>query len=63
MGICREEIMAFGDGLNDLRMIREVGTGVAMGNARDEVKAAADYIALSNDEEGVARFIEEYVLD
>lgn len=34
-----------------------------MGNARDEVKAAADYIALSNDEEGVARFIEEYVLD
>ena len=63
MGICREEIMAFGDGLNDLRMIREVGTGVAMGNARDEVKAAADYITLSNDEEGVARFIEEYVLD
>lgn len=63
MGICREEIMAFGDGLNDLRMIREVGTGVAMGNARDEVKAAADYITLSNDEEGVAHFIEEYVLD
>lgn len=62
MGIRREEIMAFGDGLNDLRMLKEVGIGVAMSNALEEVKAAADYIALSNDEEGVAHFIEEYVL-
>lgn len=63
IGICREEIMGFGDGTNDLKMIQEVGTGVAMSNAKDEVKEAADYIALSNDEEGVARFIEEYVLN
>lgn len=62
LGICREEIMAFGDGLNDLQMLKEVGTGVAMSNGREEVKEAADYITLSNDEEGVARFIEEYVL-
>ena len=54
--------MAFGDGANDLKMIRSVGIGVAMSNGIEEVKEAADYIALSNDEEGVARFIEEYVL-
>lgn len=62
LGIRREEIMAFGDGLNDQQMLKEVGTGVAMSNAREEVKEAADHITLSNDEEGVARFIEEYVL-
>jgi hypothetical protein len=62
LGIPREEIMAFGDGMNDLQMLLEVGTGVAMANAQEEVRNAADHIALSNDEEGVARFIEEYVL-
>lgn len=62
LGIRREEIMAFGDGTNDLKMLKEAGTGVAMGNAKEEVKKAADYITASNDEEGVARFIEEYVL-
>ena len=63
LGIRREEIMACGDGCNDLKMLKVAGIGVAMGNAREEVKAAADYIAASNDEDGVARFIEEYVLD
>lgn len=63
LGIKREEIMAFGDGSNDLYMMQEVGTGVAMDNGTKEVKEAADYIAASNDQEGVARFIEEYVLD
>lgn len=62
MGIPGEEIMAFGDGANDLKMIRSVGIGVAVGNAIEELKEAADYIAASNDEEGVAHFIEEYVL-
>lgn len=62
LGIQREEIMAFGDGSNDLKMMREVGIGVAMANAQEAVKEAADYIAASNDEEGVAHFIEEYVL-
>ena len=55
--------MAFGDGDNDLKMIMEVGTGVAMENGIASVKAAADYVTLSNDEEGVAKFIEKYVLD
>ncbi|MGF0033293.1 Cof-type HAD-IIB family hydrolase [Bariatricus sp. SGI.154] len=62
LGIRREEIMAFGDGSNDLYMMQEVGTGVAMENGTKEVKEAADYITASNDQEGVARFIEEYVL-
>lgn len=62
LGIRREEIMAFGDGANDLKMIKEVGVGVAMENAKDELKEAADYIAGSNDKDGVARFIETYVL-
>ena len=62
LGISREEIMAFGDGANDLDMMKEVGIGVAMGNGKEEIKEAADYIAASNDEDGVARFLEEYVL-
>lgn len=63
LGISREEIMAFGDGTNDRKMLEKVGTGVAMSNGTEEVKAAADYITVSNDEEGVAKFIEQYVLD
>ena len=63
LGIPREEIMAFGDGNNDLKMLKEVGTGVAMENAIPSLKEAADYVTLSNDEEGVAKFIEKYVLD
>ncbi|MCF2684153.1 HAD family hydrolase [Faecalicatena contorta] len=63
LGIPGEEIMAFGDGTNDRKMLEKVGTGVAMANGVPEVKAAADYITTSNDEEGVARFIEKYVLD
>lgn len=43
-GFKREETAAFGDGMNDLRMIEWAGTGVAMGNAEPEVKAVADYV-------------------
>ena len=46
--------MAFGDGLNDLTMVRMAGVGVAMANAAPEVLAAADYVTLSNDADGVA---------
>lgn len=63
LGIAKEEIMAFGDASNDLSMIEKAGSGVAMENAEEELKETADYIAYSNDEEGVARFIEAYVLD
>ena len=62
LGIRREEIMAFGDGDNDIAMLREAGFGVAMANADEQVKAAADYITLSNEEEGVAEAIERLVL-
>ena len=63
LGIRREDILAFGDGSNDYYMMQKAGTGVAMENGTEEVKEAADYVARSNDEEGVARFIEEYVLE
>ena len=62
LGIRREEIMACGDGDNDTVMLREVGFGVAMGNAEEQVKEAADYIAPTNEEEGVAEAIEKFVL-
>lgn len=63
LGISRSEIMAFGDGRNDLEMLKRVGIGVAMANGTKEVREAADYVTESNDEEGVARFIEAYVLN
>lgn len=58
-----EDIMAFGDASNDLAMIQAVGTGVAMENGIEEVKGAADHVAPPNDADGVARFIEAYVLN
>jgi Cof subfamily protein (haloacid dehalogenase superfamily) len=58
LGVAPEEIVAIGDNHNDIGMIRFAGLGVAMGNAHDEVKAAADYVTLSNSEDGVAAVIE-----
>ena len=54
LGLGLENCMAFGDGANDLTMIQAAGVGVAMSNACPEVLAAADYVTLSNDEDGVA---------
>ena len=62
LGIKKDEIMAFGDGSNDMDMIRRVGFGVAMENGIDEIKDAADYITVTNDEHGVAKAIEKFVL-
>ena len=62
LGIKRGEIMAFGDGDNDIVMLKEVGIGVAMANAEAKVKEAADYITMSNEEDGVAEAIEKMVL-
>ena len=62
LGIKREEIMACGDGMNDLEMIREVGLGVAMANAVQEVKDAADFVTDSNEKDGVAKAIEMFAL-
>ncbi len=63
LGISRDEMMAVGDSPNDMAMLREAGTAVAVGNAKDEVKAIADYIAPSNHEDGVADAIEKLVLN
>ncbi len=62
-GIQREEIMAFGDGKNDIKMLETVGVGVAMSNSVPEVLEASDMVTASNDEDGVAKIIEEYVLE
>ena len=53
------EIAAFGDDYNDVEMIKECGVGVAVSNAIGEAKAVADYICESNDEDGVAKWIEK----
>lgn len=59
LGLPKEATFGFGDGLNDLPMIRAAGTGIAMTNGAPEVKAAADLIAPSCDEDGVAVMIEK----
>jgi len=63
LNIKREEIICVGDAGNDLHMINYAGLGVAMGNAFDEVKEAADFITLTNDENGVAHVIQKFILD
>jgi HAD superfamily hydrolase (TIGR01484 family) len=59
--ILPEEIVAIGDDLNDLHMLRNAGLGVAMGNAHPEAKAAAKRVIGSNREEGLAAFLDELV--
>lgn len=56
-GIDIKNTIAFGDNLNDIEMIEYAGIGVAMFNAEEEVKQKADYIALSNEEDGVGKFL------
>ena len=58
LGLALENCMSFGDGMNDLTMIQAAGVGVAMANACPEVKAAANLVTLSNDEDGVAAALE-----
>lgn len=60
LGIDRSEVIAFGDAQNDQSMIEWAGTGVAMGNAVDEVKAVADYVTLSNNDDGIAAALEHF---
>lgn len=57
-----DEVVAIGDESNDIDMLEEAGIGIAMGNASKRVKAAADDITLSNDENGVAAALEKYFL-
>ena len=61
-GMDRSEIMAFGDGENDMDMLRFAGIGVAMGNASDMVKAAADYVTDTVDENGIENALRHFGL-
>lgn len=60
-GIPREQVAAVGDSYNDMDMLVYAGIGVAVSNARQEVKDVADVITASNVENGVAQFIEKYL--
>ena len=62
LNIIADEIAAFGDDYSDIEMLRKCGVGVVVANAIDEVKSAADYVCDSNDNDGVAKWIEENVL-
>ena len=62
LGFGMENVAAFGDGLNDLTMVRDAGLGVAMANAHPDVRAAASFVAPSNDECGVAAALERFLL-
>lgn len=62
LGFSMANTLAFGDSLNDLSMLEAVGHGVAMGNARQDVKLRIPVTCLSNQEDGVAHYIEQYVL-
>ncbi|AIE60287.1 Cof-type HAD-IIB family hydrolase [Bacillus methanolicus] len=63
LGISMDHVMACGDSLNDIAMIKEAGLGIAMGNAQDIVKEAADYITETNEEAGVAKAIRKWALN
>lgn len=62
LGLKREEMIACGDGYNDLSMIRFAGLGVAMENAVLPVRKAADYITASNNDDGVGKVVEKFML-
>jgi Cof subfamily protein (haloacid dehalogenase superfamily) len=62
LGISMSEVIAMGDSENDIAMIREVGLGVAMGNAQDEVKRIADITTVTNNEHAIAKVIHTYML-
>ena len=61
-GLTPEEAMAFGDGENDLTMLRHAGIGVAMGSASDFVKSQADYTTGTVDEDGVIAALRHFEL-
>ncbi len=62
LGVSYEETMAIGDSSSDLEIIKKCGLGVAMGNAPDNIKAAADFVTDINTEDGLAEAFERFVL-
>ena len=63
MDITKERVMCVGDSNNDLPMLRYAGMGVAMGNASDQIKEQADYVTDSNDEDGIVKVIEKFMME
>lgn len=61
LGLSLEQAIAVGDSYNDLEMLEMAGLGVAMGNAREEVKARADYVTAPVEQGGVARVVEKFI--
>ena len=61
LNLTSDSLIACGDGFNDLSMIKYAGLGVAMGNAQDPVKEAADFIAPTNDEDGIVSVLEKFI--
>jgi hydroxymethylpyrimidine pyrophosphatase-like HAD family hydrolase len=61
-GCTSEQVVCIGDEVNDLEMITHAGLGVAMGNAIPAVKAVAQYVTHSNEEDGVAHVVEQFLL-
>lgn len=61
MGIHTENIIAFGDGHNDITMVKYAGTGIAMDNAVPELKAVANSITLSNNKDGIAQVLNNFI--
>ena len=61
LGIKKEEVIAIGDNVNDIKMIQNAGFGAVMGNAAPYIKENADFIAKDNDSDGVAQIIEENI--
>lgn len=62
IGLTKDECIACGDGFNDITMVKYAGLGVAMENANEKLKQVADYITLSNDNDGIADVINKFML-
>ena len=61
-GLKRSQVMAFGDGENDIAMIKFAGVGVSMGNGKDALKAAAEYVTTSVDDDGIYNALKHFEL-
>lgn len=62
LNLTRDEVIAIGDGVCDVTMIQLAGLGIAMGHSQDSVKACADYVTASNEEDGVALAVEKAII-
>lgn len=63
LDVNKDEIIAMGDNYNDIDMLEYAGVGVAMGNAPEYVKKHANYVTLTNDEDGVGKALEKYIIN